>query len=68
MRRKPPDGVDPSPYRNLVAEDAHALVAVHETPAERACSLIADDHDGALRPAEIVAQVVFNAPGVTHMS
>ena len=66
MGREPADRVDSGPHRDVIAENAHALVAVHEPPAEGARSLVADDHDRARRPAEVVAQVVSDSPRVTH--
>ena len=53
-------------HGDLVAEDLHGLFPVVELAPERAHRLIAHKEHGALRPPEVILQVVADASGVAH--
>ena len=53
-------------HGDLVAEDLHTLGAVVQLAAERADCLIAHEQHRALRPPEVILQMVADAAGVAH--
>ena len=53
-------------YGDLVAEDLHALGTVVQLAAERADRLITHEQHRALRPPEVILQMVTDAAGVAH--
>ena len=53
-------------YGDLVTEDLHALGTVVQLAAERADRLITHEQHRALRPPEVILQMVPDAAGVAH--
>ena len=63
---QPGDLVDVGLHRDLLAEDAHPLVALQQAPPQRALRLEADDDHVGLGPPQVVLEVVADPPGVGH--
>lgn len=57
---------DPRPHGDLLAEELDRADAVEEPSAQAALGLIAHEHHGALRPPEVVLEVVANTASVAH--
>ena len=57
---------DPRPHGDLLAEELDRADAVEEPSAQAALGLIAHEHHGALRPPEVVLEVVADTAGVAH--
>ena len=57
---------DLRPDGDLLAEELHALGPVQQSTAQGALALVADEDNGAVRPPEVVLQVVADAARVAH--
>ena len=66
MRGQAADGVHRRVDALVLAVDAHPLRAIDQAPAQRAHALVADEHHMRAAPAEVVPEVVEDAPAVGH--
>src|SRR5512143_485697 len=66
MSREPADGPNPGPHRNLLAPNRDPLCMVYYPPAQRSLRLEPDEDDAALRPPQVVLQMMPDTPPFAH--
>src|ERR1700731_2905915 len=60
------NGVDASPNRNILAENAHLLGAVDNLARKSPNGCVADEHDARILATEIVSEVMAHAAAGAH--